>query len=903
MESFATPEWVTAWVADQPDGALRIRVRRLRVGAQSVTVLAARSGFAEIPSGTPCLTNRPDAFVQVSDHAELAEGWRLVDVEPLWTLCACWGVSGTVARLAENGQQTDISGDDQADAFAHACARELEGLLTVSGVVRLHLADCLSRLTAFSDVQALVEGLTPRDPDRVPPVLEAFPVGVPRPAKREVPPPESWASIDSRSLSASLDQEGALSRVLPGYEPREGQLRMLEAVADAFNTQRHLMVEAGTGVGKSLAYLLPALAWAEQNRAPVVISTYTRNLQSQLAAKDVPLMAQALGRQPNVALIKGRGNYLCLRRLLHLLEHAASELENEEILPATGVLVWASRSSDGDLDDLLAHQPRSGPLLGRLTSSADECSGMACRAYRRCFLQQARARALSADIVIANHALVFSELDLDQVALPPARQIVFDEAHNLEDAATQYYAVDISARRLSMWLRRLWRGGQRNPRGALATLIRQTRNSLPAGDRGKTVRRQGREAFARIETVRADGEALFDALRERLGPRVTEAVRYRAADAMSPDWSGVRDAMARLTESLAELIRLLDSLCAALEALAEDELPLWRDLAQEPRSVLNALHAFVEDCVFVMAASSPGHVYWIQPESGMASRASLHAAPLDVSELLARGLYAERRSVIFCSATLSVNGNFTFLAERLGLDRIEPERLITCRVPSPFDYVRQVRVLAPLYLPEPNAAGTYEDAFCKMLLEVVCRTQGRTLVLFTSYAMLSACASALARPLQLAGLRLLAQGQGVSRDAITRAFRDGGRSVLFGTHSFWEGVDIMGDALSCVVLARLPFPALGDPLVEARCEHIAQTLERDSFRGYMLPLAVLRFRQGFGRLIRHRNDRGIVIVADRRMMKKPYGLSFRRDLPCPVSRYEQGDPMLADLDAFLNPTG
>ena len=779
--------------------------------------------------------------------------------------------------------------------------------------------------------------------------------------QRTVPTHADCSPLDVAAVTALLQPGGPLSRLMPGYEPRVGQIEMLCSVVQAFNEGRHLMVEAGTGVGKSVAYLLPAVLWAKLNDVPVVISTNTRNLQSQLLDKDLPLVRQVVegvvcggssagragpairpdatrsGSQPapdsapaplRVALIKGRSNYLCLRRLGGLLEHGQYEMDRAEMRSFARAIAWGVQTQTGDMDELGGGCGMDEDFLAQLASLGEECSGRGCRLYRRCFLQKARDRSLRAHVVIANHALVFAEMSAPGVALPPAAQIVFDEAHNLEEAATRHFSVEVTAARLQTLLRRLTRGGGRQAGGVLDVLRRQADKGDLGGqaERRKALLRQIRELSADVERIRNSGQQLFRVLYALLSDAKEPRRFRRAANHAEPEfltssggergrqgtlaalplaaeqqeaWRDVLLAVEGFKAAVAQGNAALLTLATALRQSAEGELSLHEDQAVDLEAGAAQLREFVLDIDFVLAGSDEAHVFWVQRARSRERIGELWAAPLKIGPRLASELYAHWSSVVFCSATLRVGNAFDFVAGRLGVDQIPPERLKTCVATSPFHYPEQCAVLAPTFLPEPGADGVvYAEQLSALMLDVFILTRGRALGLFTSYEMMQRCARLLREPLAEEGIRLLVQGESGSRDQITRIFRSGGACVLLGTHSFWEGVDVVGEALSCVVMARLPFAAVGEPVNEARCEQV----QREGGQGFLqfsLPTAVIRFRQGFGRLIRHREDRGIVIVADPRLVTRNYAARFRRSLPCEVEVIEERAALLARVQAVL----
>ncbi len=725
-----------------------------------------------------------------------------------------------------------------------------------------------------------------------------------RPLKREPVDPAEYRPIDAGAVVDGLGPKGIFADVLEGYEPREGQQAMARAVAESFNANRHLVVEAGTGVGKSVAYLLPAIRWAQTNRVPVVVSTHTKNLQTQLFAKDIPLLRKVLDTPFRAALIKGRSNYVCLRRLRHLLERRGEDLEPGESPALAMVLAWLTVTTSGDLDELDRVAARgAAALIGQLPSSGEECPGRRCAFHGRCFLQQARIRSQNADVVVANHALVFADAKGQPVALPRHAHVVFDEAHNLEEAATRFFSVEFSPVRVRLLMRRIRSRGRRS--GGLLATLRDALGTLrgPSADSPLTPCLEAiEEALQQADEVWRTARELWLALARV--PRPGEApLRYHAADWSRERWAPAverRDALHEALEGLAEGLDAIgrDPVLHADEGCAP---PVAEDLVRELDATLLAVRELLDGLDTLSRADNPEFVYWLDfDRRGREPLGQLHAAPIDISQRLADGVFSTMQSAVLCSATLSVNGSFLFLEQRIGLNRLDPDRVMRCQAASPFDYAAQCRAAALSFLPDPtNGAGEpYGEALAAFLATLFQRTRGRALVLFTSYDMLRVCARALEAPLRRNGITLLVQGNGMSRDRLTRTFRQDLGSVLLGTDSFWEGVDVIGESLSCVVIARLPFDALSDPLLRARAERVAEQ-GGDPFRHFTLPSAIIRFRQGFGRLIRHRNDRGWVLVADRRLFSRSYGVMFRRNLPCSVTQGHSPETLLDAVEAFL----
>ncbi len=732
-------------------------------------------------------------------------------------------------------------------------------------------------------------------------VFPSFPAAPPRPAP-ETPP----TLLDEEQVAAILGPSGAFASKLATYEHRDSQIDMARTITRAFNEGKHLMAEGGTGIGKSLAYLVPAILWATTNRRAVVVSTNTKNLQSQLFRKDIPLVRRAMNVEFKAALIKGRLNYLCLRKLLRALASLESETAPSERPLLAAVLWWSATGGSGDFSEC----PDWGGancrgLLPKLTSTSEECLGRACPHARRCFLMRARAASQAADLVVANHSLVFAEMGLQSPALPPYASIVFDEAHNLEDAATKHFSVELSAVRFRFEFGRLWNAGfGRDGAGAIPALVRQLKEGvLPAGK--NETKDLIRDAWTLRDLVHAAEDAvppLFEALRRGLGER-DESRRFGAPRDEAAIGAGTSAAQEELRKRIRSATDRADALSRSLRELSAGALPLQAEALHDLDAAAARLRELSADMDFVLQADDPEFVFWVEPADPRQGGARAVAAPIDVGKRLAEGLYSEKDNVIMVSATLSVAGSFDYLKRRIGMGEIESGRVAEIAAGSPFDFASQCVVLVPTFLPDPAADdAAYAAELGNLLADVFLRSGGRGMALFTSYRMLQAASGTLEERLPPAGIEVLSQGRSGSREAITERFTREVKSVLLGTHSFWEGVDAVGETLSCLVVARLPFAVFTDPVVAARSEAI-EAEGRSAFTEYSLPAAVIRFRQGFGRLIRHRNDRGVVIVTDRRILTKGYGGWFARSLPTVLTPCPERAAFLDAVSSFLQPAG
>ena len=634
---------------------------------------------------------------------------------------------------------------------------------------------------------------------------------------------------------ALLDEGGPLAARLPGYERREGQLHMAEAVEDAFAASHHLLVEAGTGVGKTLAYLVPAARLGER----VIISTGTRNLQDQIFHRDLPLLRQRTGIDVSATYLKGRDNYLCLHRLMEF-DRQPLFPERAEADHYQAVAAWARRTEQGDRGEL-ASIPQGISFWRRINARGDTCLGQRCQEYDDCFLVQARRRAAEAQVVVVNHHLLLADLAVKSgdfgAILPEYRYVVLDEAHLLEDVATSYFG------RRSSWFR-----------------IRELAD----------------------DTARHVGEAGADAV--RLGP-ILESLREHGS-LLFDSFGGGRGGRQRLRAGLwtAPRREARDRLLGALQDLAAD-LRAVRGGTEELRAAARRAEEIHGDLRFITLGEDTDHVRWLE-DTGRG--VSLHASPIDVSGPLHEHLFRQVSSAVLTSATLTVSGRFEFAAERLGLSDAR-----TLTVPSPFDYPRQALLFLPEGLPQPDSPEFYPAAV-EVVRELLSLTGGRAFLLFTSYAGLERMRTLLEPDAHR--YTLMVQGD-EPRHALLDRFRTTHRAVLLGTSSFWQGVDVAGDALSLVVIDRLPFEVPSDPVVESRVDRMRRE-GRNPFREYQLPSAVIGLKQGVGRLIRSRRDRGVLAVLDPRLRTRSYGRVFLDSLP-PFARTAD----LAEVRRFLTDAG
>jgi ATP-dependent DNA helicase DinG len=698
-------------------------------------------------------------------------------------------------------------------------------------------------------------------------------------------PADETTPLDPEELASVLEPGGPLARCFPTYEHRPQQVMMLRAVARALSEGRHLMVEAGTGTGKSMAYLVPAFAWASANGRRVLVSTNTINLQEQLLQKDIPDLAKALGFGLRASVLKGRSNYLCPQRLDAL--RRLGPRTSEEMRVAAKVLVWLSAGGSGDRGQINLLGPAEAAAWARLSAEGDECSSDTCEHFAGgiCPYYRARAEAEASHVLIVNHALLLADIVVGNRVLPDYGRLIVDEAHHLEAATTKGLSFEVTEAELTRWLRDL----TARPAGLLAQTATAARRDLPPDDSAQ-VQAAGHEIAQSFQACIEPTAQLFNAVSQFLSGRregrppsqYGQQERIIPSTRTLPEWSEVEFAWESLSEPLAVGIPRLQAMADALLAATEGSPTTLSDLAQSLRTATRALAELHGQLNHMIFEPDPQRIYWAEMDA-RSGRTSLHSAPLDIGPLVERHLWHEKEAVILTSATLTTAGHFDYLRRRLHADDAEELAL-----GSPFDFENATLLYLVNDIAEPSDRQAYQRAVEKGLIGLCRATHGRTLVLFTSNEQLRATARAIDEPLGVHGIQVLEQSEGASRQALLERFRTTEGAVLLGTRSFWEGVDVPGEALSVLAIVRLPFDVPTDPIIAARSE----TYETP-FDEYSLPEAVLRFRQGFGRLIRTQSDRGVVVVFDRRITSKPYGRTFLDSLPTCTSR---AGP-LADLPA------
>lgn len=693
------------------------------------------------------------------------------------------------------------------------------------------------------------------------------------PQREPLVPDSVLKPLDLDRLSAFLSEGGLLAEAFPGFEYRPGQVSMMQEVAKALNNGQHLVVEAGTGIGKSIAYLLPAIFFALDNNSPVVISTNTINLQEQLMHKDIPDLLRALGKVGDgevnsnlqVALLKGRSNYLCLRRWHSWRKTPGLAWEEARFL--LRLLLWIYLTPSGDRAELNLNLSESA-LWSRVCASEENCVIERCPHYPDgCFLYRGRQRTEGAHLIVVNHALLLSDMVKGGI-LPEYSCLIIDEAHHLEEEATEQLGFQIADQDLYECLDRF---GDRG--GFLFQLRSYLRTTSIASSRRKEIGNKVEGLQGKAKMARTRVAELFEVLTHFLNFHHPEEpgdyerrLKLTGELRSQPAWAEVELSWENLDFDLGSIESGLSELYTMMEDLPDRRNPDLNSSLAEISFTRQQIHALRLQTDSIIAKPQAHDIYWasLKVSGGLC----LNSAPLHVGRVLEESLFSKKDCVVLTSATLSIDGSFEYIKGSLGL--AEAGELA---IDPPFDYVKSTMIYLPQDIPEPERPG-YQRGVAESLVDLCRATRGRTLVLFTSHAALRNCYSAIQPTLDEEGILVLGQGIDGSPKKLLARFKDNPQSLLMGTAAFWEGVDVVGKALSVLVIARLPFGVPNDPIFSARAE-----LFDDPFNQYMVPQAILKFKQGFGRLIRSWSDRGVVVVLDRRLQTKPYGRVFLNSLP------------------------
>lgn len=699
--------------------------------------------------------------------------------------------------------------------------------------------------------------------------------------------PKTIKLLDPDNVADYLSNGGPLSVISESYEERPCQLELVRKISKTFNKNSIGVFEAGTGVGKSYGYLIPSMIWAIKNKERIVISTGTINLQQQLCEKDLPTAEKIIGKKVKYILLKGRQNYICKRRLEDAI--AVPELFTEDIDLLKKIHEWTKTSSTGSKSDLSFMPPNN--LWTRINSESDGCKGMRCPYHFECFVMKVRKEAMSANILVVNHHLLFADIESrmhgvgydDSAVLPPYRRVIFDEAHGIEASATNFFSEDVDRFKLLKQINQIYRKRKNSQTGFLCTLVNLSSNEEKASS-----------AYELIERIKKDIDNLDLASLDLLSDENNLRLYNKTAKVFGP----VITLTTTLGKDLGQFVDLVREVMEGVSSEDKEVPAYW-----ECKVILRRLQDYsilLKD--FSAWSENPELVFWIQKKTaensdyGSTNFVTFTKTPLDIAPLMNGGVFEPMESVICTSATLKTGRDFGYWLRRTGISFSDEEKIITGEFNSPFNYEKNMLFAVTKDAPFPNEAD-FQSYIEKGIAKLIKASEGRTLVLFTSYDSLKNAYNAVRLYLKDFKGSLLRQGSD-DNSRLLEVFRKETESVLFATDSFWQGVDVPGESLSQVIIVKLPFTVPDDPIFKARSEAI-ELRGGSSFVELSLPEAIIKFRQGIGRLIRKTTDRGVVVVFDRRLYEKTYGRNFLINVPSSKRIYEPISEIAEKVSDFI----
>ena len=668
--------------------------------------------------------------------------------------------------------------------------------------------------------------------------------------------------LNPKDVSYYISNKGPLASIFPSFEERPTQIDLLEKICKAFNEDKIAAFEAGTGVGKSFAYLIPAMLWSIENKERIVISTGTINLQQQLYEKDIPLAQKLIGKEIKAVLVKGRQNFVCLRRFNEALKEQDMFSEQEEELET--IQKWLAKTQTGSNSDL-SFLPNPA-LWQKINSESDACMGQRCRHHEHCFVMKIRKEAADANLLIVNHHLLFADIEMrlgvgfdEPAVLPPYQRLIFDEAHGIEDAATSFFSEGFTRFAFLKQLNRIYRTQNKSISGYLHTL-----ELLSNAGHLKE------QAIQEIDEIKLNISKAEDSALEILDNfytwRLTENTVHQA--------TGLFSKLTDLSKSITKFIATMKDLIDEIDQDDQTAPVVW-----ETKNSLARLDGLAILCKnFNKWQQKDQTVFWLEKSGGGSREAypRFLQTPIDIAPLMKTGVFENLKTVACVSATLTTANKFDFWLKRCGINLVDKNRVISGEFSSPFDYKNNTLFSIPVDIPLPNE-NMFQQAIEEAIVKLIRASSGRCLVLFTSYESLRSACEYARKSLSFDGITVYKQGDD-DRFRLLQSFKENIESVLFATDSFWEGVDVPGESLSHVILVKLPFAVPSDPVFAARSDAIEKT-GSSSFMELSLPQAIITFRQGFGRLIRHSEDFGAVTVLDKRLIAKRYGQLFIESIP------------------------
>lgn len=713
----------------------------------------------------------------------------------------------------------------------------------------------------------------------------------------------SLQCIDPKEAENYFGEHGILAKHIPGYEFRKSQLDMASAIIRAFNQDAFLIVEAGTGVGKSLAYLIPSALWVTQNpKEKVVIATHTKTLQDQLFFKDLPVVRKVVNRPFLAVLLKGRSNYLCLARFYHLLSHLDTFLPLEDRKKLLPLVLWLFETQTGDIEENAGFaRDTNESLWSFLQSESRICTGVQCPFYEsRCFVQNLYRKSRSANLLIVNHALLFASLNNFRSILGNADTLIMDEAHHIEKVASQHLGMTLTPTLFLDFLHWIYRshphelGWLVSVKYVFKQILRSEEMALHGKKLISTLSATVSELEHAVHQFFRHLEFLYDSSRgfsDRESPprlRILEPLGIKVPEAFDALERGLN----LLKSTTLEILSFLQKEVPEHESIEEQIETLYGELAY----AIEKADTFLEMLSQFREPDFEKEVVWIETVlQGEKREIALHKVPIEVGPLLATRLYSRIKRGVFTSATLTIGERFDYILYRWGFHGIDSDRRMTKALGSPFDFSRQMKLAVTPFLPNPKEEDVFVKELSALLQRVLMMYSRNTLILFTSYSLLESIYFAIRGPLEEKGIRVLGQGIDGPRTLLLRLFQSSRPSVLLGTSSFWEGIDLPGPLLELLIIPKIPFDVPTDPVVQARMEKIhAET--GNGFLNYLIPEAIIRLRQGLGRLIRSAEDQGVVLFLDSRLCSAPYGSLFFHSFPVEPEICEEPESLFSLLD-------